>query len=215
MDPPMRRQRLVRRWFLRRVRAAAAAVGATVEVDLARDVRLGRRIVVDVEPGSANRLSIGEGTRIWDDVTFALRGGDVTVGPWCDIRRGVVVNAAGTVRIVGRNVVSWGTVVHCAGLVEIGELTSIGEYVTIVDSTHYHSEPDVPVHRNLRIGSIAIGRNAWIGAKATILRDSVVGAYAVVAAGAVVSGSVPDGHVVAAPGSATRDRELPWGGVTA
>jgi carbonic anhydrase/acetyltransferase-like protein (isoleucine patch superfamily) len=47
------------------------------------------------------------------------------------------------------------------------------------------------------LGRAVIGRHVFVGARATILPGSVVGDDAIVAAGAVVSGEVPAGAVVA------------------
>jgi maltose O-acetyltransferase len=47
------------------------------------------------------------------------------------------------------------------------------------------------------LGRAAIGRRVFVGARATILSGSVVGDDVIVAAGAVVSGEVPAGAVVA------------------
>lgn len=215
MDAARTSRRVARAWFLRRLRWTASQVDAEVEVDVALDARIGRRTVFEITPGSRSRVEIGAGTRLWDDVTFALRGGEIVLGPWCDVRRGVVLNVAGSLRLAGSNILSWGTVVHCAGRIDVEEFTIVGEYSSLVDSTHYHTEPDVPVHRNVKPGTITIGRNVWVGAKATILRDSHVGDYAIVAAGAIVRGEVPAGHLAAGGGSDIRPRRLPWDDVRA
>lgn len=55
-----------------------------------------------------------------------------------------------------------------------------------------------PEHRKeLELKPVVIKKNAWIGAKATILPGVTVGENAVVAAGAVVSRNVPANTVVA------------------
>ena len=55
-----------------------------------------------------------------------------------------------------------------------------------------------PAHRqDMFPGPIRIGRNVWIGAHATILRNVTIGDGAVVAAGAVVTKDVPPNTVVA------------------
>ena len=47
------------------------------------------------------------------------------------------------------------------------------------------------------LGSVLIGNGCWIGAKAVILKDVTLGDCCVVAAGAVVTRSFPEGSVVA------------------
>lgn len=44
-------------------------------------------------------------------------------------------------------------------------------------------------------GSVSIGNNVWIGANTVILRDSIIGDNAVIAAGSVVKGNIPPNTV--------------------
>lgn len=76
-----------------------------------------------------------------------------------------------------------------AGL-SVGEHTRLGERVSIHDEDHEGNGDGYVV------APITIGSNVWIGAGALVLRGSVIGDRAVVAAGAVVRGNVPAGSVV-------------------
>lgn len=49
----------------------------------------------------------------------------------------------------------------------------------------------------MELKPVLIRKNAWIGAKATILPGVIIGENAVVAAGAVVTSDVPKNSVVA------------------
>ncbi|MBR0304760.1 MAG: sugar O-acetyltransferase [Bacteroidales bacterium] len=62
-------------------------------------------------------------------------------------------------------------------------------------ATEYHPE-DPATRHSLLTKPIVIGRNAWIGANATILAGVKVGENAIVAAGAVVSKDVPANTIV-------------------
>ncbi len=107
---------------------------------------------------------------------------------------------------------SWRTTVHCDGLVAIDEFAGASDGVAIVDSTHYHSDADTPFHANLKRGEVRIGRHVWLGTRAIVLRNTTIGAYATVGAGAVVHGDIPEGHVaIGNPAVVTpRSRPLPW-----
>lgn len=99
--------------------------------------------------------------------------------------------------IIG-NGVSIGEYTHitCAHKIEIGEGLLTGRFVLITDNGHGHSsvdEIDIPpllrlVHSN---GPVTIGKNVWIGDKATILPNVTIGDGAIIAANAVVTKDVP------------------------
>lgn len=65
-----------------------------------------------------------------------------------------------------------------------------GPLVTITDGNHRYDDPTVPIwQQGLDTREITIGRNVWIGAKATIINN--VGDGAVIGANAVVTRPVP------------------------
>lgn len=97
--------------------------------------------------------------------------------------------------------------------IKLGERVFINANVMMVDMGGITIEDDVligpgaylisvnhqlnPDHRKeLELKPVMIKKNAWIGAKATILPGVTVGENAVVAAGAVVTKDVPDSAVV-------------------
>lgn len=193
-----------------RIRVLAAWVGAEVDVTIGAHVQVGRRIVVVIEPGTSTELHIGEGCHLDDDVRLQLKGGRIVLDPWVQLRRGVLLNSSGSLTIGARTVVSWYTVIHCSNEVRIGKLGAIGEFVTIVDSSHYYVEPSTWVADNIELGTCEIGDNTWIATKATVPSGSTVGSWCIVAAHAVVRGEVPDGHLAAGVPAAVRPLDLPW-----
>lgn len=104
---------------------------------------------------------------------------------------------------------AWGVIITSGGKVQIGSRTLVG-YGTMILSTN-HRIPE-------RMGSIfgaghqkrqvVIGSDVWIGGGCVILPGVSVGDGAVVAAGSVVTKSVPDGAVVGGvPAQIIRMRE--------
>lgn len=86
--------------------------------------------------------------------------------------------------------------------IEIGEACLTGKWVTITDNAHGLTDASSlripPLERELvSKGPVVIGRNVWIGDKATILPGVTVGDGAVIAANAVVTKDVPAYSVVA------------------
>lgn len=92
--------------------------------------------------------------------------------------------------------------VTCAGRVTIGDGLLTGRFVLITDNAHggnTMAEMDVaPLMRKTQYGGpVIIGKNVWIGDKATILPNVRIGDGAVIAANAVVTKDVPPYSVAA------------------
>lgn len=79
----------------------------------------------------------------------------------------------------------------------IGKFVSIAPNVVIVGSNHNYKEHSLIKKQGLSSKGIEIGDDVWIGANATILDGVSIGDGCVVAAGAVVTKSIPNYSVVA------------------
>ncbi|MBY8829943.1 sugar O-acetyltransferase [Hephaestia mangrovi] len=91
---------------------------------------------------------------------------------------------------VGRNVfINQNCTFYDLGGLDIGDDVMIGPNVSIITSGH----PLAPSQRRTAVVAkpIVIGRNAWIGAGATIIGGVTIGENAVIAAGSVVTKDVP------------------------
>ncbi len=99
---------------------------------------------------------------------------------------------------IGRNVwisfaVSGGCYVQGINGIEIGDDTLIAPGVKIISANHDMRD----LSRSIKGPPIIIGKRCWIGANAVILPGVELGDGVVVAAGAVVTKSFPEGTVVA------------------
>lgn len=97
---------------------------------------------------------------------------------------------------VGRNVfINQACMLNDIGGIEIGDDVMIGPRVSLLTTGH----PLDPGRRRRQIvaAPIAIERNVWLGAGATVLQGVTVGSDAVIAAGAVVTRDVPPRTLVA------------------
>lgn len=83
----------------------------------------------------------------------------------------------------------------CRGKITIGADTNIGPNCAIFDHDHDYASKDRM--NDYKIGSITIGKNVWIGANVTILKDSVIGDNCVIGAGSVVKGVYNNNTLVA------------------
>jgi acetyltransferase-like isoleucine patch superfamily enzyme len=184
--------------LIARLRAQAAARGSAIDVEIAPDVALGRRIRVEIVPGTTgNRLAIGPQSRLQDDVSLWFRGGTIELGADSAVRRGAALNSSGRLVIGDHCYVSWGCVLHCHESLVMEDYAGIGENVTLIDSNHVRTPIDVPFIHHLRSRPTRIGRGVWVGAHAIVGAGVDVGDGAVVGGGAVVTGDVEPWWLVA------------------
>lgn len=154
-------------------------------------VRIGRRLCISVQPGTRNVMRIERGSRLWDDVRIELRGGSLLIGSGADIKTRCVLGVGGVLQLQGANLLQHGCIVHCDEAVTVEEHAGLGEYTTVIDSSHVLGGPDGEWLHRIRTAPVVIGRNAWIGAKATIARGVHVSDGAVVGANSLVVKDVP------------------------
>jgi acetyltransferase-like isoleucine patch superfamily enzyme len=86
--------------------------------------------------------------------------------------------------------------IDACGHIEIGDHNMFGPGVYITDSNHIMPEDGSVISGGMAIGRVSIGNDCWVGARAVILKDVVLGDRCVVAAGAVVTRSFPGNSVI-------------------
>jgi acetyltransferase-like isoleucine patch superfamily enzyme len=135
---------------------------------------IGPRPTLDITPTA--RVRVGSGVFIKHDFDVRVDG-ELVIGDRVYMQQGIVLS------------------VHSR--VEIGADTGIAEYVSIHDNDHTPGTSDKPFQSLEQVSApIIIGRNVWVGAKATITMGVTIGDNAIVAAGAVVTRDVPAGAIV-------------------
>lgn len=100
------------------------------------------------------------------------------------------------IRIGSRNYFNRNLMIDACGSVEIGDQNMFGPDIYITDSNHTFGPGLAPNEEPMHVGTVKIGSRCWLGAKAVILKDVELGDGCVVAAGAVVTRSVPPGVIV-------------------
>lgn len=110
------------------------------------------------------------------------------------LKRGVIVDNPGNLRIGSHTHVGAGTHLRCGAMIEIGEWCQIASYVIM--TTTNHKIDGGRYFDNFTQSDVVIGNNVWIGSNAIILPGITVGDNSVIAAGAVVTRSVPRNVVV-------------------
>jgi acetyltransferase-like isoleucine patch superfamily enzyme len=139
-----------------------------------------------------------------DDVRFR---GFAQLGPFSEVvvlRQNALFAVDGSLT-VGCNVIigAQANIRAAGGSIEIEDECIIAQGVSIIAGNHsvrsgmlYREAPSDPNRRNVHIS-----RNCWIGAGAILLPGTTIGNNTIIAAGAVVRGSVPPDEI--------------WGGVPA
>ncbi|QFR35096.1 acyltransferase [Ancylobacter sp. TS-1] len=83
------------------------------------------------------------------------------------------------------------------GGLSIGNNVAIGHFANILTTDHQFTDTTRPIKdQPLLHRPVTIGDDVWIGSNVTILAGVEIGPRTVIAAGAVVKHSFPEGHVV-------------------
>lgn len=114
----------------------------------------------------------------------------VNIGKFVFIRNNsrIRVDSNGLLDIAEKVFINDNCNINCAYKITIGENTKIAPNVCIND--HDHDYKNVTGNRLIK-GEVVIGKNVWIGSNVVILRDTIIGDQAVIAAGSIVKGYVP------------------------
>jgi acetyltransferase-like isoleucine patch superfamily enzyme len=149
----------------------------------------------------AGPLYLGNGCLI-----NAISQSGVVFGANVSLQRQVAIECTGSLQRLGRGVVvgtnvgiGSQTFLGAAGGIRIGDDTIIGNFVSFHAENHNFDALDTPIHgQGTTWQGIEIGRDCWIGAKATLLDGVRVGDQSVIAAGAVVkAGDYPARSILA------------------
>ncbi|MFI5153336.1 MAG: acyltransferase [Chitinophagales bacterium] len=162
---------------------------------------VGRKVIVKAKSKFRAGLNLTIGRNVLID---ALSVDGITLGDNVSIGRNTIIECTGNLRWLGKGLwvgknVGMGTdnFFGCAGGIEIGDDTIIGNFVSFHSENHNHESTEIPIRlQGVSHKGIKIGKDCWIGAKATILDGvqledgCIIGAGAVVRAGLYQAGGV-------------------------
>ena len=176
-------------------------------------VFVGRGVVVT----DASSLRLSPGVSIGDYCRLDCLGrAGIALGPGTTLRRGAQIEVTSTLgdlafgcRTGARVGIGEGSFIGAKGPVTIGDETNLGPGCKVIAENHGFADPTRPIReQQLSRRGVAIGRDCWLGANVVVTDGCSIGDGAVMAAGAVVTGDVPAGTIVAGvPARVLRSRE--------
>ncbi|HEX2628789.1 MAG TPA: acyltransferase [Chitinophagaceae bacterium] len=146
-----------------------------------------------------SKLSVGRSATIDSGAYIdALSTDGLLFGDNVSVGRNTRISGTGNMQLLGKgmklgNNIGLGinSFYGCGGGIEIGDDTIIGDFVSFHAENHAFDTPAIPIRlQGVTRQGIRIGRNCWIGAKATILDGVVIEDGCVIAAGAVVTAGI-------------------------
>ncbi len=125
-------------------------------------------------------------------------GDNVRIGAFSRIVAATSFDHVGSYIRIGNNVgIGEFAYLGGGGGLEIGDDCIIGQYLSCHPENHNFGCGDRPIRlQGVTRKGIRIGRNCWIGSKVTILDGVTIGDNCVIAAGAVVTKSMPSDSVI-------------------
>lgn len=180
---------------LRGLRRACQLTASAVRIAYLRLAFPGISVSGDSVIGPGCEITVGRGA------TVVLRG--VVLGRGCQ-----VVAGPGAVIDIAADSVGPHSVIVARQRVEIGEGAFLAEMTVVRDSDHDRSGGVSLRFGAHRSGAVRIGRDVWLGSRATVLLGVHIGDGATVGAAAVVTRDVPAGvTVVGVPARPIRARQ--------
>jgi acetyltransferase-like isoleucine patch superfamily enzyme len=176
------------------------AFGANVVFRHPHKIRIGNNVVVDDNccldaKGTTNRgIELGDGVFLGRNTILSCKNGDITLGNEANIGFNVEISSSAHVRL--------------------GERTLVAAYTYLVGGDHLIDRVDVPIlHQGRTARGIDVAENVWLGSHVVVTDGVRIGRDAVIGAGAVVIGDVPEFHIAAGvPARIVRDRRQPADG---
>jgi len=140
-------------------------------------VFFGKRVEVVARPGYG-RLVLGRWVHLGDGTSLRCHEGSLRIGDKTVFGRNIVVNAYLDV--------------------QIGAACIVADMVYVTDFDHVFTDLTVPIKdQGIAKSPVRIGSDVWLGTKVSVVRGTVIGDGAVIAANAVVTRDVPAYAIVA------------------
>src|SRR5918992_3161096 len=175
---------------------------------------VGRNVVfgVGVTLRHPHKIHIGDNVVIDDQCCLDAKGTDnkgITIGTGVFIGRNTILSCKnGDIVIDDRANIGFNCEIFSASRVRVGKSILMAAYTYLVGGDHLYDRIDIPVLEQGRTArGIEVADHVWLGAHVVVTDGSRVGRDAIIGAGAVVVGDVPEFSVAAGiPAKVVRDR---------
>jgi len=162
-------------------------------------IQIGDNVVIDDQccldaKGTDNRgIAIGNGVFVGRNTILSCKNGDIVIGDHANI--------------------GFNCEIFSASRVTVGKSILMAAYTYLVGGDHLYDRIDIPVLEQGRTArGIEVGDGVWLGTHVVVTDGSTIGRDAIIGAGAVVVGAVPDYAIATGiPAKMQRDRRTPQG----
>lgn len=179
----------------------------------------GRNVVfgVNVTLRHPHKVFISDDVVIDDGCCLDAKGSDnrgIVIETGVFIGRNTILSCKnGDIHIGERANLGFNCEIFSASRVRVGKRILMAAYTYLVGGDHLYDRTDVPVLDQGRTArGIDVGDHVWLGAHVIVTDGSMIGRDAIIGAGAVVVGEIPEFAVAAGiPARVIRDRREPTG----
>lgn len=175
---------------------------------------VGRGVVfgVNVTLRHPHKIRIGDNVVIDDQCCLDAKGTDnqgILIGNGVFVGRNTILSCKnGDIIIEDRANLGFNCEIFSASRVRVGKSILMAAYTYLVGGDHLYDRVDVPVLEQGRTArGIDVGDGVWLGTHVVVTDGSTIGRDAIIGAGAVVVGQVPEFAIATGiPAKVMRDR---------
>jgi acetyltransferase-like isoleucine patch superfamily enzyme len=159
-----------------------------------------------------HKISIGDNVVIDDGCCLDAKGTDNTgiwIGKGVFVGRNTILSCKnGDIVIDDAANIGFNCEVFSASRVRVGKSVLMAAYTYLVGGDHLYDRVDIPVLEQGRTArGIEVADNVWLGTHVVVTDGSHIGRDAIIGAGAVVVGDIPEFSIAAGmPAKVMRDR---------
>jgi acetyltransferase-like isoleucine patch superfamily enzyme len=178
---------------------------------------VGRNVVfgVNVTLRHPHKITIADNVVIDDCCCLDAKGTDnhgITIGSGVFVGRNTILSCKNGDIVVDNDAnLGFNCEIFSAARVRVGKSVLMAAYTYLVGGDHLHDRTDIPVLEQGRTArGIDVDDNVWLGTHVVVTDGSRIGRDAIIGAGAVVVGDIPEFSIAAGtPAKVMRERKPP------